>query len=70
MTQYDTPLLISRRKIISSDADRRRLTQRLFKNGQSRDGGNDGHLQSGDIDPICSSGVSFDFTQTAPWSCT
>lgn len=70
MTQYDTLLLISRRKIISFDADRRRLTQRLFKNGPSRDGGNDGHLQSGDIDPICSSGVSFDLAPASPWSCT
>lgn len=53
------------------DADRRRLTQSIFKNGLPRDSGNDRndeYLQLEDIITNDGSGMFFDLAQIFFWS--
>lgn len=56
-------------KTAQFDAVRRRLTQSFFKNGRSRNGGNDRHLQLEDITHVCNSGVFLDLAKIFLWSC-
>ncbi len=70
MENFIVLFLFFEEKTTQFDAVRRRLTQSFFKNGRSRNDGNDRYLKLEDIAHVCNYGVFLDLAKIFLWSCT